>query len=97
VSRAASKLHSLEVAGAERRVHHALGDEPSAPDPRRRARIVALAVALFAVVFAARLAIDDPDALIANFYAVPIALLAAELGLRAGLGAAAAAFGLVVT
>jgi MFS family permease len=58
--------------------------------------VVGLALVLFAAVFAARLAIDDPDALIANFYAVPIALLAAEIGMRAGLAAAAFAFALGV-
>ncbi|MEA2449042.1 MAG: hypothetical protein QOG63_974 [Thermoleophilaceae bacterium] len=96
MSGAASKLHSLEVAGAERRLRHALEVEPSALDPRRRVRVVALSAVLFAVVFVLRLALDDPDILVANFYAVPIALLAAELGLRAGLAAVGVAFGLVV-
>ena len=50
---------------------------------------------LFAVAFAARLAVNDPDALLANFYIVPIAVLAIEFGTRAGLIAAAVAFALV--
>jgi signal transduction histidine kinase len=96
VSDASSKLRSLEVAGAERRVRHALEELPAAPDGRRRVVVIALAAALFGAAFALRLAIDDPSALVANFYAVPIALLAAELGLRAGLVAAAVAFCLVI-
>ena len=44
------------------------------------------------MAFAARLAVQDPNALIANFYTVPIALVAIEFGFRAGLAAAAFAF-----
>ena len=51
---------------------------------------------LFAVAFASRLAINDPNALLANFYIVPIAVLAIEFGTRAGLLAAAVAFALVL-
>ena len=50
---------------------------------------------LFAIAFSARLAVNDPDALLANFYIVPIAVLAIEFGTRAGLIAAAVAFALV--
>ena len=50
---------------------------------------MAVAALLFAATFAARLAIDDPDALLANFYIVPIAVLAIEFGVGAGLAAAA--------
>jgi len=57
--------------------------------------IVVTAFVLFAITFAARLVIDDPGALIANFYTVPIALLAIAFGQRAGLAAAAFALGLV--
>jgi signal transduction histidine kinase len=92
---AASKLRSLEVAGAERRVRHALEDAPSAPDVRRGALVVGAAAVLFAAVFALRMGLDDPGALVANFYAVPIALLAFEFGMRGGLAGAAVAFGLV--
>ena len=54
-----------------------------------------MAALLFVAIFGLRLAIHDPSALVANFYAVPIALVAAELGLRAGLAAAAVAVGFV--
>jgi signal transduction histidine kinase len=96
VSEASSKLRSLEVEGAERRVRHALEDAPATRDGTRRLLVIAVAALLFAVAFAFRLAIDDPSALLANFYVVPIALLAAELGLRSGLVGAAIAFGLVI-
>ena len=92
---AASKLRRLELAGAERRVQYELEDEPHARDTTRTVVVLAVAGALFAAAFTARLVIDDPGALIANFYTVPIALIAAEFGLRAGLGAAAFAFALV--
>ena len=62
---------------------------------RRRPVVLVGAGLLFMAIFACRLLIDDPSALVANFYAIPIALVAAELGLRAGLGAAAIAVGLV--
>jgi signal transduction histidine kinase len=65
------------------------------PSHTRRGVVLAAAAALFAVTFAARLAIKDPDALIANFYVVPIALLAIEFGARAGVLGAAMALGLV--
>ena len=45
--------------------------------------------------FALRLSVDDPGALIANAYTVPIALLAMVYGVRAGLAAAAFALLLV--
>ena len=96
MSDASSKLRSLEVAGAERRVRHALEELPAKPEAGRRIVVVGGAALLFAIAFAFRLAIDDPGALLANFYAVPIALLAAEFGLRAGLVAAAIAFALVI-
>jgi signal transduction histidine kinase len=94
--RAASTLHRLELAGAERRVQYALEDEPGPRSRTRSVVVLVVAALLFGAAFAARLAIDDPGALIANFYAVPIALLAGEFGIRAGLAAAAFAFGLVV-
>jgi signal transduction histidine kinase len=76
-------LESLKINTAER------------PSRTRRLVVLAVAAALFALTFAARLAIDDPDALIANFYVVPIALLAIEFGTRGGVIAAAVALGLV--
>jgi signal transduction histidine kinase len=88
------KLRDLQLEGAERRVRH---DLERVEDPGRPRRPVVLLVAalLFLAIFAMRLIIRDPSALVANFYAVPIALVAAELGLRAGLVAAAAAVGFV--
>jgi signal transduction histidine kinase len=90
------KLRHLQIEGAERRVRHHL--ERVEPDERslsRRRVVIVVAAVLFAAIFALRLVIHDPSALVANFYAVPIALVAAELGLRAGLAAAALAVGLV--
>ena len=46
--------------------------------------LVTPALVLFSVTFSLRVAVDDPNALLANFYTVPIALVAAELGWRAG-------------
>jgi signal transduction histidine kinase len=57
--------------------------------------IAGAAAVLYVLTFLARLAIHDPDALIANFYVVPIALLAIEFGTRAGIGGAALGFALV--
>jgi signal transduction histidine kinase len=85
----------LEFEAAERRVLEDLRTTAAAPSSRRRMAILSLAAVLFAATFAARLAIDDPDALIANFYVVPIALLAIEFGFRVGVSAAVAALGLV--
>ena len=91
-----SKLRDLELAGAELRVRYELEDEPSEPyRHRRRLIVLVVAAVIFALTFAARLWVNDPGALLANFYAIPIALVAAELGLRAGLAAAAFAFALV--
>jgi signal transduction histidine kinase len=93
---ATAKARQLAFEAAERRVLARL--EPAA-EPRsaaRRAAVIAGAAVLFVVIFLARLMVDDPDALIANFYIVPIALLAIEFGARAGILAAALALGLVV-
>jgi signal transduction histidine kinase len=89
------KLRTLQIEGAERRVRHDL--EPVEEGSARVGPQVMVVVAalLFAAIFAMRLVVHDPGALVANFYAVPIALVAAELGLRAGLVAAAVAVGLV--
>ncbi len=93
---ATARAHALAFEAAERRVLESLRS-PTAQAPPRTRQLVVLAAAavLFAVTFAARLAIKDPDALIANFYVVPIALLAIEFGTRAGVLAAATALGLV--
>jgi signal transduction histidine kinase len=90
------RLRTLQLEGAERRVRHDLAGS-AGEGGRRRGGTFVLAVAgvLFVAIFALRLLIDDPSALVANFYAVPIALVAAELGLQAGLAAAAVAVGFV--
>jgi signal transduction histidine kinase len=90
-----SRARELAALAVERRVLRDLEAASEAPSLRRRPAVLAAAAVLFAVTFAARLAVEDPNALIANFYTVPIALVAIELGLRAGLLAAAVAFGLV--
>ena len=90
-----TRAQELAALAVERRVLRDLEAAAPAASPRRRPAILAAAGVLFAVAFAARLAVDDPSALIANFYTVPIALVAIELGLRAGLLAAAFALLLV--
>jgi len=96
LSAGAARARQIELEAAQRRVIERLrATSPSAPSATKRALIVAVAVLLFAMAFAARLAIDDPDALLANFYIIPIAVLAIEFGVRAGLIAAAVAFALV--
>jgi signal transduction histidine kinase len=89
------KLRSLQIEGAERRVRHDLTREVAKPARGRTSVILLVAGVLFLAIFASRLLIDDPSALVGNFYAVPIALVAAEFGLRAGLAAALVAVGLV--
>jgi len=85
----------IELEAAERRVLDNLKSTAQAPSSRRRLAVLGVSAALFAVIFAVRLAVDDPDALIANFYVVPIALLAIEFGTRPGVLAALLALGLV--
>ncbi|HEX4108636.1 MAG TPA: GAF domain-containing sensor histidine kinase [Solirubrobacteraceae bacterium] len=92
---AAARLRQLATESAERRVRHDLGARVEVLSIRRQQTVVAVSVVLFAAVFCARLSIHDPAALIANFYTVPIALLAIEFGWRAGLLASTLAFGLV--
>jgi PAS domain S-box-containing protein len=58
--------------------------------------VVLLAGAMFAIVFVARVAEDRVDAAVAALFALPIALLAAELGTAAGLAGAAMATMLLV-
>jgi signal transduction histidine kinase len=89
------KLRTLQIEGAERRVRHDLSREIEEPARIRTGAVLLIAGILFAAIFASRLLIDDPSALVGNFYAVPIALVAAELGLRAGLMAALVAVVLV--
>lgn len=95
MSRQPTRVQSLALEGAQRRVRL---DLASSEDGRRKLppwAVVATALALFAGGFALRLVVHDPGALIANFYTVPIALLAMVFGLRAGLAAAAFALALV--
>jgi signal transduction histidine kinase len=92
----AARARQIELEAAQRRVIERL--RATAPPPAsagKRAAIFAIAALLFAATFAARLAIHDPDALLANFYIIPIAVLAIEFGTRAGLIAAGVALALV--
>ena len=94
-ARGGSRLETLALEGAERRVRQ---DLATSTEPESRIRpwvVVAIAFALFMGGFALRLSLDDPGALVANTYTVPIALLAMVYGLRAGLAAAAFALLLV--
>jgi len=96
VSAGAARARQIELEAAQRRVIERLrASAPPPPSATKRALIVAVAAVLFAVTFAARLAVNDPDALLANFYIIPITVLAIEFGVRAGLIAAAVALALV--
>jgi len=72
---ASRRTRELGFEDAEARLAEHLREDARV-SPGRRAAVLLAAAVLFAVVFAARLAIDDPDALLANFYIVPIAILA---------------------
>jgi signal transduction histidine kinase len=89
-----SRLETLAVAAAERRVRRDLSDTSRSAARLPPWAVPLAALALFMGGFALRLSIEDPGALIANFYTVPIALLAIFYGLRVGL--AAAGFALVL-
>lgn len=91
-----SPLGRLQFEAAERRVLEQLTMSVPMRSRRRQAAVLCVAGGLFALTFAARLVIADPAALLANFYVVPIALLAVEFGTRAGLLAAAVSLGLVL-
>ncbi len=92
----AARAQQLAFEAAESRVLESLKfNTAETPSQTRRLVVLAVAAALFALTFAARLAIDDPNALIANFYVVPITLLAIEFGTRGGVLAATVALGLV--
>jgi signal transduction histidine kinase len=97
VSARQAKVERRALVEAERRVQRDMAEAAAgrrSPLTQRRLALVA-ALALFGGGFALRLVVDDPGALIANFYAVPIAILAATFGMRGGLAAAGFAFGLV--
>ena len=90
-------LRRLELEGARRRVRRELESAATAGDTVRRQRVVvAVSAVLVALTFAARLAVDDPGALIANFYAIPVTLLAIEFGVRGGIAGSAVGWILVV-
>ena len=91
---AARRTRDLGFENAEARLAEHLREDPPV-SPGRRAAVLLAAAVLFAVAFAARLAVHDPDALLANFYIVPIAILAIEFGTPAGIAGAACALGLV--
>ena len=65
----------------------------TSPGDARRG-VLAMAALLFAGVFLLRIAVSDPDEAVALLFAVPIALIAVELGAAWGLAAAALALGL---
>lgn len=72
---------------------------PSMPvrsGPERRGVVLGAALALFAAVFVAGQLTTSPTQSITLLYVVPIALVALELGIVAGLGAAALAFALLL-
>jgi signal transduction histidine kinase len=92
-SRLRAGLDDLALKDAAERVRRDL--EPQADEHRGNPLVIVVAGALFAAIFAVRLAIDDPPALFANFYTVPVALLALTYGVRGGLAGAAVAIALV--
>jgi signal transduction histidine kinase len=91
----ASRAQRFKLEAAERRVVEQLKSADAAPSSKRRAVTMAVAAVLFAASFAVRLAVDDPDALLANLYVVPTVVLAVEFGVRGGVIATAVSVGLV--
>lgn len=65
-------------------------------DPRRERRIIAFALASFAAIFGARLLASNAADAVGLLYVVPVALLGAHLGTRAGIYAGAFAFALLI-
>ena len=57
--------------------------------PTVRHATLAISAVLFAAIFLLRIAIDDPDEVITLLFAIPVALLAVELGVVWGMAAAA--------
>jgi len=70
------------------------GFAPPSATRFRRGPTLAAAAFLFAAVFLLRLGVDSPSHPITLLYAVPIALVAVELGVVGGLAAAALALGM---
>lgn len=64
--------------------------------PERRIVLLAAAVALFVAIFLARELASATDDAVSLLYVLPVALVALELGIRAGLSAAILAVGAVV-
>jgi signal transduction histidine kinase len=96
LSAGAARARQIELEAAQRRVIERLrATAPPPPSATKRAAIVVIAVLLFAAAFTARVVIDDPDALLANFYIIPVAVLAIEFGTRGGLIGAAVAEALI--
>jgi signal transduction histidine kinase len=96
LSAGAARARQIELEAAQRRVIERLrATAPQPPSATKRAAIVATAALLFATAFTARVVINDPDALLANFYIIPVAVLAIEFGVRGGLLGAAVAEALV--
>ena len=61
MSTAATRAKQIELEAAQRRVVERLrATSPTRRSPARRAAIVAIAAVLFALAFAARLAVNDP-------------------------------------
>ena len=90
-----ARARQLELEAAEHRVVERLKPRTSARSTSRRVIVVVAAGLLFAAAFATRVIVNDPDALLANFYVVPIALLAIEFGVRGGVIGATIGFALV--
>jgi signal transduction histidine kinase len=90
-----ARARQLELEAAERRVVERLKPAGSSRSNSRRVIVVIAAGVLFAGAFVARVAVNDPDALLANFYVVPIALLAIEFGVSGGVIGATVGFALV--
>ena len=90
-----ARARQLELEAAQRRVAERLKPRDSARSTSRRVIVVVAAGLLFAAAFATRMVVNDPDALLANFYVVPIALLAIEFGVSGGVIGATVGFALV--
>jgi signal transduction histidine kinase len=96
MSAGAARARQIELEAAQRRVIERLrATAPPAPSAAKRAAIVLIVALLFATAFTARVVINDPDALLANFYIIPVAVLAIEFGAVGGLIGAAVAEALV--
>lgn len=89
------RTRRLELEAAQRRAREQIGRTAEETATSRRLAVLGTAVVLFGAIFASRLAVNDPSALIANFYVIPVVLFAVELGTTAGVAAAIAALGLV--